>query len=281
MMDYFCGWYFKCQSEECTASVIVATHTSDEGKSASIQLITERGAWCVPYSYDKFTLDKRNFEISLGANRLNRHGVRLCLSTPELSAIGYLRFGELSPIAYDIMGPFKYVPFMQCRHSVVSMEHSVNGELWINGEHLVFSNAKGYIEGDRGRSFPKKYAWCHSFFGGGSVMLSVATIPLGVLNFTGIISVIHYRGKEYRLATYLGARLYRAEDGEITVRQRDKVLSVKFIDTPKHPLKAPTKGKMSRIIRESAACRARVSFEKGGVMIFDFESDRVSAEYEL
>ena len=48
-------------------------------------------------------------------------------------------------------------------------------------------------------------------------MLSIADIPLGVLNFTGIIGVIHYRGREYRLATYLGARVVCAKDGEAVV----------------------------------------------------------------
>ena len=38
-------------------------------------------------------------------------------------------------------------------------------------------------------------------------MLSVADIPIAGIHFTGIIGNILWEGKEYRLATYLGARL--------------------------------------------------------------------------
>lgn len=74
----------------------------------------------------------------------------------------------------------------------------------INGKKYVFENAYGYWEGDCGRSFPKKYAWTHSFLEGkdgaieGSLMLSVAEIPLAGLCFTGIIGIVLWKGKEYR-----------------------------------------------------------------------------------
>ena len=104
------------------------------------------------------------------------------------------------------MGPFHYIPFMQYKHSVISMKHIVNGTLTINNENYVFKNDLGYIEGDRGFSFPKQYAWTHCFFNDGSLMLSVADIPFGLFHFTGSISVILLNDKEYRFATYLGAK---------------------------------------------------------------------------
>lgn len=74
--------------------------------------------------------------------------------------------------------PFKYVPFMECRHSVWSMRHSVSGTVYINGQEYSFQNAWGYWEGDRGHSFPKEYLWTQCCFDGGSLMLSVAEIPI-------------------------------------------------------------------------------------------------------
>ena len=41
MRNYFCGWYYKCQSPTQTLAVIPAVH----GGSHSIQLITDSGAW--------------------------------------------------------------------------------------------------------------------------------------------------------------------------------------------------------------------------------------------
>lgn len=281
MREYFCGWYFKCQSEEHTLAVIVSTHKSEAGSSAAVQLITENGAWCVPFPYESFSRDKGGLSVRCGGCRLGTEGMRLCLSAEGLSAIGYLRFGPLSPLRYDIMGPFKYLPFMECRHTVVSMRHTVNGEVWINGEHFVFKDALGYIEGDRGRSFPREYAWSHAFAHDSSIMLSVAEIPLCVLNFTGIIAAVHHRGTEYRLATYLGARLTACEEGKIVISQRELTLTAHLLEKRPLPLKAPVRGEMTRTIHESAACRAYYRLEEAGEAVLEFESDSASFEYEL
>ena len=66
------------------------------------------------------------------------------------------QFRQLTSIVYDIMVPFRWVPGMECRHSVFSMKHSVNGEIRINGKSYLFHHGTGYWEGDRGRSFPEK-----------------------------------------------------------------------------------------------------------------------------
>lgn len=280
MRDYFCGWYFKCQSETQTLAVIPAVHTSKKGKSCSIQLITDDGAWNFVFPYKIYREQKKDFHVQIGENRFDKNGISLNLQTPECTAVGTIRFGGLSPIRYDIMGPFEYMPFMECRHSVVSMRHTVNGELCINDNLYRFEDAVGYIEGDCGYSFPKEYAWTQCFFYGGSIMLSVADIPFGLFHFTGIIGVIHWQGREYRMATYLGAKAVRIENGKIVIRQGDAVLTVKLIEKKAHPLHAPVGGVMCRTIHESASCRTSYRFEKNGQVLFSFESDRASFEYE-
>lgn len=102
------------------------------------------------------------------------------------------------------MRPFALVPFMECRHSVWSMYHSVSGNINLNGQKYLFKNDLGYWEGDCGHSFPKRYVWTQCFLPNGSLMLSVADIPLAGIQFTGIIGVVLWKGQEYRLATYLG-----------------------------------------------------------------------------
>ena len=168
--------------------------------------------------------------MDIGQNHFDKDGFSLNLQTPELTATGGVSFGPFSPIRYDIMGPFKFVPFMECRHSVFSMKHSVNGTLVINSTPYEFKNGVGYIEGDRGYSFPKEYVWTQCCFPKGSVMLSVADIPLCGLHFTGVISAIHYQGKEYRIGTYWGARAVRIHDGEVVVKQGKKMLTVKRLE---------------------------------------------------
>ena len=199
---------------------------------------------------------------------------------PEFYAKGELRFGALTPLKYDIMGPFSFVPALECRHSVISMRHTVNGWLDINGKKFAFKDADGYIEGDRGRSFPKRYAWTQSFFDGGSLMMSLADIPLGRRTFIGIVCVITLGGREYRLATYLVAVARKISGGEIAIRQRDLVFTAKLLEKSAFPLRAPVMGAMDRTIRENVSCKAAYRLTKGGKTLLDFETDTAAFEFE-
>lgn len=278
MRDYFCGWYLKCQNGVQTVAVIAAYHIANGEKTCSVQVITDHGSWNVNYPWGEFRMGEDSVE--LGGNHFGKEGFTLRLDAPQLKAEGELAFGPFDPIRYDIMGPFKYVPFMECRHSVFSMKHSVNGKLRINGEDYIFENGVGYIEGDRGYSFPQSYVWTQSCFPEGSVMLSVADIPFCGLHFTGVISAIHYQGKEYRLGTYLGARAVYIHDGEVVVKQGRKKLTVKRLEKKGHPLAAPVGGNMTRTIHETAACRAYFCYEENGKTVFAFETDQAAFEYE-
>jgi len=275
MGDLFCGWYFRCQSDTQTLAVIPAIH----GRECSVQLITDKGNWNVPLPRRNAKMHRRLPEAVLESNLFSRDGLKLDLHTDTLSAQGLLRFGRLTPLHYDIMGPFKYVPFMECRHKVISMNHSVNGSVRINGEDYIFQNARGYIEGDRGRSFPARYAWSQCHLHEGSVMLSVADIPFGFLSFTGIICAIVFQGKEYRIASYLGASAQIGEK-QVILRQRELELTARLIEQKPLPLNAPSLGKMSRTIHESVSCRAYYRFRIGGETIFEVESPNAAFEYE-
>lgn len=280
MRCYFCGWYFKCQSDQQTLAVIPALHRSKEKSSCSVQIITDKGAWNASFPYDYFHKSKKDFHILAGGNYFGTEGISLCLQTEACSAVGAVRFGAFSPIRYDIMGPFRYVPLMECRHSVLSMRHTVTGNIRVNGTDYHFQDDTGYIEGDRGYSFPKEYAWTQCSFAEGSLMLSAADIPLGRFHFIGVISVICWRGKEYRLATYLGAKIEKIGQGEIVIRQGSLVLSAKLMEKHACPLLAPVSGTMSRTIHESASCRAAFCLKQDGQTLFSFETTKASFEYE-
>lgn len=278
MRGSFFGWYFKCQSDTQTLAVIPAVHQVGRKRTCSIQIITDDDAWAIEFPADVFR--KKGKTIFIGRNRFGERGIRLEIHTPKLTVKGNLDFGPLSPLKYDIMGPFALVPFMECRHSVWSMRHTVSGTVWINGNKYSFQHAFGYWEGDRGRSFPKEYLWTQCCFPGGSLMLSVAEIPIAGLHFTGIIGVVLWKGKEYRLATYLGARTAKIENGMVRIVQGNLELEACLLKQTGHPLKAPIGGDMSRVIHESAVCRASYRFRRKKQTLFAFASDRASFEYE-
>ena len=280
MRDEFGGYYFKAQSDTQTVAVIVAYHRSKGSESASVQIISDDGVWSAVYPEGGYHKTKKGFRIRLDKNIFTEKGMHLDIHHDGLKVTGKLRFGALTPIKYDIMGPFAAVPFMECRHTVVSMTHRVDGCICINGERYTFKNALGYIEGDRGYSFPSVYAWTQCLFDGGSLMLSVADIPIGPVHFTGIIGVVYLDGKEHRIATYLGARPVSIKGGRLVVKQGKYELTAQLIEKHPHPLAAPVAGEMSRTIHESASCKASYKLTKGGKTLLDITSDRATFEYE-
>lgn len=283
MYGYFYGWYLKCQSDMNTLAVIPAVHDTGKKRTCSIQIITENDAWTVSFPGDSFRKIGQN--ISIGKNRFGKNGMRLTIKGPGLRVTGKVDFGPLFPLKYNIMGPFILVPFLECSHSVWSMSHSVTGTVYINGKIYSFRNARGYWEGDQGRSFPKVYAWTQCFFQKGSLMLSVADIPMLGMHFNGVICAVLWQGREYRLATYLGARAVWIQDGIIRIVQGDMELEARLLKTDKtqgngRPLRAPTMGNMVRTIHENASCRAYYRFRKGKKTLFAFQTDKASFEYE-
>lgn len=278
MYDSFYGWYLKCQSDTQTLAMIPAVHQAGRKRTCSIQIITNDGVWIKTFPGNAF--HRVAGTISIGENRFGEHGIRLAVDTPQLRVRGKLHFGSLSPLKYDIMGPFGLMPFLECRHSVWSMRHPVWGKVCVNNQEYLFQNAWGYWEGDCGRSFPKEYAWTQCCFPGGSLMLSVADIPIAGFHFTGIIGIVLWQGREYRFATYLGARVVKRRNGILRVVQGDMELEARLLETTEHPLKAPSKGNMKRTIHESPCCRTFYRFQKADYTIFAFETKVASFEYE-
>ncbi len=275
---YFQGWYFKCCNGDKTVAFIPAYHRSRNTTSASLQIITDDNAYSIPFEGLEYN-DKTLF-VKIGDCIFSEQGITLDFRSSQCKMEGQLRFRSLSPIAYDIMGPFTLVPFMQCRHGVYSMWHQIDGQITLNGQQFDFHNGVGYIEDDRGYSFPEQYIWTQCCFENGSIMLSVADIPMLGFHFTGIIGVVLLNGREYRLATYLGARIKRVGKNAVTVKQGAYEFTAELLKKNAHPLLAPTNGDMSRTIHESASCKAHYRFSHKNKVLFDFVSEKASFEFE-
>ena len=61
----------------------------------------------------------------------------------------------------------------------------------------------------------------------------------GGAGFTGVVGAVLWHGKEYRLATYLGARVERIGQGEVVVRRRGLRLTARLREPAGQPLCAP------------------------------------------
>lgn len=111
-------------------------------------------------------------------------------------------------------------------------------------------------------------------------MLSVADIPIAGFHFTGIICAVLWQGREYRLATYLGAKVAKLKNGTARIAQGGLELEARLLKRNERALKAPTKGDMVRTIHESAACGAYFQFCQDGRVVFEVETEQGSFEYE-
>lgn len=194
---------------------------------------------------------------------------------------GKIVYGQFTPLSSDIMGPFRYLP-MECRHGVISMTHSLSGNLKIDGQMHCFNNGNGYIEKDSGTSFPSSYIWlqCNDFSEPCSIMVSIAHIPIYGISFTGCICAILYKNHEYRLATYRCVHIHKADSKQICLSQGKLLLKI-TIESPAngHPLRAPVSGQMSRTIRENTNAHIHVCLWDNGILVIDLDSTHAAFEF--
>lgn len=256
---FFEGTYYKHQLSSNTLCVIKGR--ADDGQF--LQIIAGDKA----YQFDGYA-----------GCLFSDSGIKLDL--PDIK--GEIRYTGLTPLKSDIMGFFRFFP-MQCRHSVISMKHDLDGGIEVDGKYMDFSGGIGYIEGDKGRSFPKKYMWlhCNDFDEDCSIMASVAHIPFLGFCFSGCICAVVYKGKEYRLATYNGVKIKELTKERLVLAQKGLRLEVEISGHDFVPLKMPVKGRMSAIIHECNSACARFKLFEKGKLIFDLKSDNASYEYNF
>ena len=272
---YFEGWYLKCRTAQGEAlALIPAYHVDRQGRwTASLQVITAEGSWWLEYPDTALHIERSPLQISLGPNTFGEKGLSLQVEEPGLSLCGTLDHGEMMRLKSDIMGPFRFLSGMECSHSVVSMGHRLTGKLDMNGKTMDYSGGRGYMESDRGRSFPDPYLWTQCNWpdlGPNGLFLAIATIPLikGV-RFTGCICAICDHGEEYRLATYMGVKIRTWSDRGAELLQGKYRLRVDVLEKAGQPLRAPTDGIMKRTIHESLCSQVRCRFWVGDRLLFD------------
>lgn len=281
---YFEGWYLKHQTKEGGAlALIPALHIDRAGRhSASLQVIADGKTWWLEYPAAEFRACERAFRIQMGQSLVSSKGVWLNVERTGLSLHGVLRCGKFTPLKSDIMGPFRFLPGMECSHGVISMGHSLEGTLTLNGNAMDFTDGTGYVETDRGRSFPSAYLWTQCAWQEprqSGLMLSIATIPLAIGRFTGCICAVLYNGREYRLATYRGARVEQWSGTGAVIRQGKYRLTVELLEGQGSPLRAPMEGSMNRTIHESLCAKLRYRFWTGEKLLFEHTDRWASFEY--
>ncbi|WMJ90475.1 tocopherol cyclase family protein [Anaerocolumna sp. MB42-C2] len=291
--SFFEGWYFKCQKGDQIISFIPSYSTDKNGISrVFLQIIMNDNSYIIPYKPEDFYLNRKYLFIRIGNNSFSRKGIKIDIHTEKITINGILYFGKMEPLPYTIMGYFHYFPGMECKHEIISMYHKIKGSLKYNKREYNFNSGSGYLEKDMGHSFPKSYTWiqCNHFPAEKcSVFISIAEIPYHGIHFKGCICAIHYKGKEYRFATYLGVKVLKSTCNEICLKQGKYLFKVKLYNNKRkntkynpefsHKLAAPVLGDMSKTIKEQHLIAGEFLLYEKSNLILHLTSRHVSFEF--
>lgn len=281
---YFEGWYFKIISKDAShALAIIPGIAMDElgNRHSFIQVLDGIGKTAQYHRFpaDAFLPASGSLDVSVAGNRFTASFIELKL--PDLHGrIDFLGCVPWPKPFYSpgIMGPYAFVPFMECYHGIVSMDHELRGILVKNGEVLSFDGGRGYTEKDWGRSFPEAYIWMqsnHFSKQGISLKLSVAKIPWIKSAFVGFIAGLWLNGKLIRFTTYNGTRLISCQISFdiVKVIMENRLYSLHIDARREHAttLAAPILGMMDGRIEESMSSEIHVILteKRSGKTLFD------------
>jgi tocopherol cyclase len=261
---YFEGWYYKFLNRAETRAFAIIPGVAMDGSGSAhsfVQVLDGKRKTAEYYKFDfkSFSAAADRFMVSIGNNRFS--GESLSLDLPGFS--GNLSFSGNVPWPRSwrspgIMGPYSFVPFMECYHGIVSMDHDVVGVLRYGEEEIDFTGGRGYTEKDWGTSFPEGYIWLQSnHFNkpGISLKISIAKIPWLGSSFVGFIAGLLINGRLISFATYNGSVLEKVladrEKVTIVVSNKNYVLQIKAGREASTQLASPIGGLMDGRIGET------------------------------
>lgn len=274
--NYFEGWYFKMTDRDManTFAVIpgVACGAGPADRHCFVQVLDAENCrtFYVRYDISEFKYNADRFEVMVGNNYFSGSEMRLDMRNDQLEMKGSLTFRNIVPFPKSvlmpgIMGPFSYIPFMECHHGIVNIHHEITGRLSMSGRNIDFSDGCGYIEKDWGSSFPEAWIWLQSnHFGMDDVtlMFSAAKIPWLGRSFMGLISFIRIKRDIIFFATYNRAKVaslrYYKNNLEILLQGKNHKMYIQARHSGAGVLKAPKKGLMKDEISESITAEVSV-----------------------
>lgn len=261
---FFEGWYFKIVNSDSNKifAIIPGVSISREGKSHSfIQLLDgiSKQAEYFKFGFDEFRASSSRFEIAIADNLFTKDCITLNL--PGLT--GKLEFTRLNSwpnkwYSPGIMGPYTFVPFMECYHGIISMHHLIEGKLTFCNDIIDFSGGRGYTEKDWGRSFPEAYIWLqsnHFVDSASSLKVSIARIPWIGRSFTGFIAGLLHDGLLHEFTSYNSSKLeilnVSLEEVSIAIANSKVRIKLNVKRNKATLLSSPVSGGMSGHISES------------------------------
>ena len=294
--QYFEGWYYKHVTSDLKHvwSFIPGISLNEKDPHAFIQIIngiTGRTDY-VSYPIEQFNWDKKKFYIKIGDSIFTETYMDIRIEKRDIKASGRLSYHNVikypkSLLSPGIMGWYSYIPTMECKHGVVSVNHDIKGSLKINNEQIDFTEGKGYIEKDWGTSFPEAWLWiqANNFKEReSSFNFSVAKIPWRGKYFIGFIAFLFYNKKFFLFNTYNNSVInimnHSSDSITLKMKNRNTTLKVSTIKSTFGELRAPVSGHMSRRIKESIDSDLSISLfdNNNNTLLYTDSSKRAGLE---
>ncbi len=290
LWNRFEGWYFKIVNKEATESFAfipgVFWGNSKEESHSFLQVLEGNS---VKYNYHRFLWDNFNathspFSVEINDNTFSLEGINLSIVTSQQNMRGSLNFSNLLNWQDKIyspgsMGPFNFIPFMQCYSQVCVMDMDISGQLTINGTVHNFNNGKGYIEKNWGNSFPISWIWIQSnnfSHPKTSLSCSIGHIPFWFTDFRGFLVGFYASGVFYQFTTMNGSTIKIEEkNNNVKINLINKTHTLKIqteSDSDSFILcKGPRNGKMIPLVNECLTGKVHVQ-------LFENRSNKIILE---
>ena len=283
----FEGWYFKLvDAAGAQPYALIPGVFLGEDPHAFIQVLDGRAGKAAYHRFplDAFRAQRDTFSVEIAGSRFGKEGVSLAVDAAE-SSVGQALGGEVRFDAWrpwpvtlgspGVMGPYSFVPFMECNHGILSLDHGLRGRLVVDGRETVYDGGRGYVEKDWGRRFPSGYVWTQSNRfeeTGVCVTASVARIPWLTGAFRGFLVGLLRGGELYRFTTYNGARIESLTLSdthlELRIRSRTHRLEIDSRKAEGGVLHAPYGHGMLERVAETMTSEIELRFSElsGGVV---------------
>lgn len=280
--NYFEGWYFRIVDNNNCFSFIFGITFNEEDPHSFIQVIDQFHEKAYYFKFETSDFKYENNMIKIKDNIFSPSKLKLLISPfdidinikPSLNLQKHLGFTS-------IMSYFKYLPIPLC-HEIVFMKAAVDGVVKIDNDVLKI-NGTGYMEKDLGTKFPKRWLWIQTnHFMNNEISLVISKADLRA-SITGFFCVINIKGREYRFATYNGAKIKHDmvnQKLKIEIKKGFYVLKISVDLKPGHLIIAPIKkAKMAKKIEESLISTLDLSLYQNNKLIINDQAINVASEY--
>lgn len=266
----FEGFYFKTALVDGTTLVIICGFAKSKVKShAFIQVSSQLSkTFYFEYPLSSLKTSKETFNFSVGKNTFTQQGIDIKEEDCEINlSFSNFELWNRSFFNPSIMGALTFVPFVECKHDIISPYLEVNGEAKLKSKTLKFQDNSGYIDKNWGTSFPKDYFWGHiSSFKNPTVSVQFAKakpkwllwkipVHIGFLRMNGEIHLF----KSWKKGKI---KLINVGQEQIHLQNNQYKIELKFDKGYPLNLRAPLNGKLDYTILERAGIATSVTIYK-------------------